>query len=172
MSTASAFTTATSGWFLVLAGVLGSAPATADKPPKTLSTSKTITRTIELKPHEQLCQVNMELGYEQWGDRVAVSGMLSNDTCDASHGSYTLQIKVRAGDGEVQELEYKKRWQRSDGEPIRFEEQYPLAAESTLLRVRTRSLRCICGHAEPSPDGTEPGATPAPAEAPPPGSER
>ena len=98
------------------------------------------------------CEARLEVEYYQKGDSVHVETTLENDQCDASSGSYTIQVRYRGDDGEVQTAEFDELWERSDAEPITLGKDYYVAENIDVTRVRSRRLRCECASA---PDDAE-----------------
>ncbi len=90
------------------------------------------------------CEARLEIEYYQAGDSVHVETELNNDQCAASSGSYTLQVRYRGDDGEVQTVEFDELWERSDAEPVKLIKDYFVAENVDIMRVRSRRLRCEC----------------------------
>ncbi len=95
------------------------------------------------------CEARLEVEYYQKGDSVHVETVLDNEQCDASSGSYTLEVRYRGDDGEVQIAEFEELWERSDGDPVSLGKDYFVAENIDIMRVRSRRLRCECA---PAPD--------------------
>ena len=93
------------------------------------------------------CEARLDVEYYQKGDSVHVDTVLDNDQCAASSGSYTLQVRYRGDDGEVQTTEFEELWERGDAEPIALSKDYYVAENIDVTRVRSRRLRCECASA-------------------------
>ena len=93
------------------------------------------------------CEARLEVEYYQKGDSVHVETVLNNEQCDASSGSYTLQVRYRGDDGEVRTADFEELWERSDAEPITLGKDYYVAENIDVMRVRSRGLRCECASA-------------------------
>ena len=102
--------------------------------------------TVEME-HEyatDMCMAAMELEYYQKGSSAHVETRLENPACAASSGSYTLEIRYRDAQGEVNSKEYSEDWERSDANTVVLVKDYFVAENVDIIRVRSRKLRCTC----------------------------
>ena len=102
--------------------------------------------TVEAK-HEyatDVCTAAMEMEYYQKGASVHIATSLDNEQCAASSGSYTLAIRYRDADGNLQNKEVAETWERADAAPVEQAKDYFIADDVDIVRVRTRKLRCKC----------------------------
>ena len=134
--------------FAVAIAVLGSlqALAAADDEESRINNEAEIRLTVEAK-HEyatDICTAAMEMEYYQKGASVHVETSLDHDQCAASSGSYTLAIRYRDADGNLQNTEVEETWERADAAPVEQAKDYFVAEDVDILRVRTRKLRCKC----------------------------
>ena len=110
---------------------------------------------IELEYVSDDCEAKLNLEYFQRGDKAQVNSTLTNPQCDASFGSYTIQVRYRGEDQELQTTNYEERWSREDAEPIVASNQYFIGDNVDLVRVRSRSLTCTCGSDVATSDNAE-----------------
>lgn len=110
--------------------------------------------TIEME-HEyatDVCTAAMELEYYQKGASVHVETSVDNDQCSASFGTYTLEIRYRDAEGNVQTKEAAENWERIDSSPVEQAKDYFVADDIDIIRVRPRKLRCTCATDSTEPD--------------------
>lgn len=114
-----------------------------------------ITLRVEMEQSyaTQSCEARLELEYYQKGSSAHVDTRLSNGTCGASSGTYTLVVRYRDADGEFQSAEFEETWERDDDSPVVAARDYFVADDVDILRVRSRELRCVCAD---DSAGTEP----------------
>lgn len=123
--------------------LLGSIVALADQ---TVKNQAEIRIQLDVK-HEfatDLCQAKLEVEWYQKGPSVHVVSELTNADCDASSGSHSLRVSYRDANGETQTLEFSETWERADAAPVRAENDYYIAENIDVLRVRPGRLRCVC----------------------------
>lgn len=99
-----------------------------------------------------LCKASMELEYYQKGASAHVETTLANEQCDASFGSYALEIRYRDGAGNVLTKEVAETWERSDASPVEMVKDYFVADDIDIIRVRSRKLRCTCASKDSETD--------------------
>jgi hypothetical protein len=99
------------------------------------------------------CEARVELEYYQKGPNAHVETHLSNGTCGASSGTYTIVVRYRDAEGEFQSMEFEENWKRTDDSPVVAVRDYFVADDVDILRVRSRELRCVCAD---DSAGTEP----------------
>jgi hypothetical protein len=114
------------------------------------------TFSLELPaPRTLQCAATMEIEYTQRDTLASVAGTIDHEDCAASSGEHRLTVTVRGENGELTRLEFVQPWQRDDDRPVTFEADYTIPANSELLSVRPRQLRCTCADAS---DVAPPGA--------------
>lgn len=94
-----------------------------------------------------LCQAKLEVEWYQKGPTVHVESVLTNADCDASSGFHTLRVSYRDATGETKSVEFPETWERADAAPVRAENDYYIAENIDVLRVRPGKLRCVCSDA-------------------------
>jgi hypothetical protein len=95
-------------------------------------------------PGEQKCAAELSYRYSQKDTVAAVETTLSNPDCGASSGNYTMLVRFRDENNEVQSLEYPETWQRDDDQIIESRKEYFIGNNVDLVSVRSRKLRCVC----------------------------
>jgi hypothetical protein len=102
--------------------------------------------TVKLEPpkQKQYCNASNTIEYFQSDDIVSVSGEITNEQCGTSSGTYTMNIRYRDKNGELQELDFDESWQRDDNQTVKFKREYTIGEDVDLIRVRTRRMKCIC----------------------------
>ena len=95
-------------------------------------------------PEEQRCEAQMYFTYIQKNTVAVVDSTLSNADCAASSGEYTLLVRFRDENNEMQSLEYPETWHRDDDQEIELRKEYFIGENVDLVTVRSRKLRCIC----------------------------
>jgi hypothetical protein len=104
--------------------------------------------TISTTPvAEQKCEASMFFEYFQKNTVAVVNSTLSNPDCGASSGGYTLLVRYRDANNEMQSQEYPETWQRGDDQDIESRKEYFMGDNVDLVTVRSRKLRCICDNA-------------------------
>ena len=111
--------------------------------------------TVKTKPQTRFCAARVKTTYKRWDDEVEVNATLDNESCAASSGRFTIAVRTRNGEGELEEAEYVEEWEREDASAVTFSKRYPVEREHELTRVRTKAVRCRCAEAwegEAAPD--------------------
>lgn len=104
--------------------------------------------TISTTPAaEQKCEASMFFEYFQKNTVAVVNSTLSNPDCGASSGGYTLLVRYRDANNDMQSLAYPVTWQRADNQDIESRKEYFIGDNVDLVTVRSRKLRCICDNA-------------------------
>ena len=98
------------------------------------------------------CKARLAIEYWQKGDVADVQMVLHNDECAASHGDFTIELRVRNDDGELASEEYAEAWARADDQPVAMSRLYPIGDDVDLIRVRSSGLSCTC---DAEGDGSE-----------------
>ena len=75
---------------------------------------------------------------------ASVDWVVDHQDCAASSGSYTIRIRYRDENNEVQDLEVEETWQRDDNSPVVGHGDYLIGDNADLVNVRSRSMRCQC----------------------------
>ncbi|HUO67303.1 MAG TPA: hypothetical protein VMV37_07195 [Gammaproteobacteria bacterium] len=120
------------------------------------------TTTVELKDEHPVsvtlprlksaaCNATVEIDYTQSNTTAKVDGTIANEDCAACSGDYTIAVRVRNENGEVQTLDFHETWARSDEKPLRFTAQYPIGENVDLLGVRPVRVTCTCADTQPKP---------------------
>jgi len=100
--------------------------------------------TTEAPQRKQSCRSGLSFEYFQIGDDVNVAGQLTNDGCAAASGEYTVSVRYRTEDGEIENKDFVELWTREDNTPIEFDKNYPMGPDTYLIRVRTKRSKCVC----------------------------
>jgi len=119
-------------------------PQETEQEPAGNHASRKYTLKLETTQHKQYCQANASIEYVQNDDVANVSGEIKNEDCAASGGEFTINVRYRDSDGELQDINFAEIWQREDDRPIAFEREYLIGKNVDLIRVRTRKLNCTC----------------------------
>ena len=130
-------------WLLVLAGAT---LAVADDAERRINNEAEISTTIEAECAfaTNACKAAIEIEYYQKGSSVHVESSLTNDDCDASSGTYVIQVWYRGADGQSQSKDFPETWERLSSSPVVVEKDYFVADDVDILRVRSRKLNCTC----------------------------
>ena len=97
---------------------------------------------VELRTRE--CATEVTLDYQQRDTVARVLGLIENETCAASRGSFEIEARVRDENGDTETLAFPETWQREDDGPVEFSADYAIGENVELTRLRTRNLRCLC----------------------------
>lgn len=115
--------------------------------------------SVKVKPRtakSTQCEARVRLSYEANDADVNVRARLSNDTCAASRGEFTVVVRTRDGNATLHDAAHLETWAREDGDTVELARTYPVAKGQTLVRVNTRRVRCRCdAQAAGSDDATE-----------------
>jgi hypothetical protein len=112
--------------------------------------------TISTTPaDEHKCEASIYYEFRQKNTVAVVDSTLSNPDCAASSGSYTVLVRFRDENNEMQTLEYPETWQRDDDRAIESHREYFIGDNVDLVTIRSRKLRCICDSAEVEEETTE-----------------
>ncbi len=106
-------------------------------------------------PAQQKCAAQLLLTFIQKNTVAAVESTLSNPDCGASSGDYTMLVRYRDENNEMQSLEYPETWRRDDDQDIESRKEYFIGDDVDLVTVRSRKLRCICDTAGAEEDAPE-----------------
>ncbi len=103
------------------------------------------TMTIEATPPaEQKCEAQISLTYYQKNTFAVVESELTNSDCAASGGTYTVLVRFRDKNNELQSLEFPETWHRDDDREIKSVKEYSIGQNVDLANVRPRKLQCVC----------------------------
>ena len=112
--------------------------------------------TFETTPPDQRsCEASIFFTFLQKDTVAVVDSTIENHDCAASGGSYTIVVRFRDAQGEVQTLEYPETWQRADDQALDRRTEYHIGDDVDLVSVRSRRMRCVCedtGQAKQAPD--------------------
>ena len=124
--------------------------ALADDAERRINNEAEISTTIEAEYAfaTDACKAAIEIEYYQKGSSAHVESSLTNDDCDASSGTYVIQIRYRGADGQSQSKDFPETWERLDSSPVVVEKDYFVADDIDILRVRSRKLHCTCAPVE------------------------
>jgi len=95
-------------------------------------------------PPKKYCHVSVDIGYLQKNADVMVNMTLENPDCAASGGSYTVAIKFRDENNELQTAEYEETWERQDDQPLQSRREYFIGENVDLINARVKRLKCVC----------------------------
>jgi hypothetical protein len=101
-------------------------------------------QTIETEYGTDACKAVIEIEYYQKRASAHVESTLTNDDCDASSGTYAIQIRYRGADRQSQSKEFPETWERADSSSVVMEKDYFVADDIDILRIRARKLDCTC----------------------------
>jgi hypothetical protein len=107
------------------------------------------------QPSAPQCEVTATTEYSQSNTVARVDGTINIRNCSTgSTGTYNIVVRVRDEKGEINSLEFSDKWQRSDGQDVKFAADYPIGQNVDLVNVRLHDLRCTCADppADPAPD--------------------
>jgi len=140
-------------YILLLAVAVGSAQAVSaqeeeSKKHAEIKYKMTFTTT---PPDRQICSASLEFEYQQKNTVAVVDSTLDTLDCGAASGEYTVLVRFRDENSQMQSLEYPVTWRREDDQVITARAEYVIGENVDLVTVRPRKLRCLC---EPSGEGT------------------
>ena len=95
-------------------------------------------------PESHRCQAQLQISYLQQNNVASVESTLNNEDCGASSGSYTVSVRIRDENDELDNIEYEETWQRDDNQPILMKKEYFAGENVDIVRVNTKRLRCTC----------------------------
>jgi hypothetical protein len=107
------------------------------------------------QPSAPQCEATATTDSFQSNAVARVDGTINIRNCSAgSAGTYNIVVRVRDENGEINSLEFSDKWQRSDGQDVKFAADYPIGQNVDLVNVRLHDLRCTCADppADPAPD--------------------
>lgn len=108
-------------------------------------TEKETTVAVSIpSPKAVRCQATIEVEYAQWNTVAKVQGTIDSADCTTCNGDYTMAVRVRHGNGEVETLEFHDSWARDDRAPVTFTSEYPIGKNVDLLSVQPRHVSCVC----------------------------
>lgn len=90
------------------------------------------------------CEADVDLEYLQFDTVSHVEGEVANEDCSASRGNYSLEMRIRDEEGELQTLTFSESWRRNDDRPVQFSADYPIGENVFLLNVRASEVSCAC----------------------------
>lgn len=97
---------------------------------------------VELRTKE--CAIDIALDFYQRDTIARIFGVIENETCAASKGSYEIEARVKHENGDTETLVFAETWQREDDKPVEFTADYAIGENVELTRLRSRGLRCTC----------------------------
>jgi hypothetical protein len=107
------------------------------------------------RPDRKICSASLEFEYQQKNTVAAVDSTLDTLDCGAASGGYTVLVRFRDANNELQSLEYPVTWQRDDDKVITASAEYVIGEDVDLVTVRPRKLRCLCAPSEEDVTDTE-----------------
>jgi hypothetical protein len=129
--------------------------ACAEEAPTVLRSERELRLRLELAAPQSLeCESSVDLKYFQRDTFARVTGMIENETCTASSGTFEIEARVEEEDGERRALVFSESWERNDDQPVEFSAEYPIGEDVYLVRLRARGLSCTC--AEPVTSAPDP----------------
>ena len=145
-------------YLLVLAVGIGNTQIISAQEQKESKKSYEIRYTMTLSttpPAQPKCAAQLLFTFIQKNTVAAVESTLSNTDCGASSGDYTMHIRYRDENNEMQSLEYPETWRRDDDQDIESRKEYFIGDNVDLVTVRSRNLRCNCDNAAEEEDSPE-----------------
>jgi len=106
-------------------------------------------------PAEQACAAQIYFTYLQKNTVAVVDSTIENTECEASSGDYTVLVRFRDENNEIQSLEYTETWNRDDNQAIESRKEYFIGDDVDLVTVRSKKLRCVCDHAREEGEAPE-----------------
>ncbi len=125
--------------------------------PTTVRTEQGLKVSLDAPPQPSApqCAATATTNYAQSNTVARVDGTINIRNCSTrSTGTYNIVLRVRDENGEINSLEFSDKWQRSEGQDVKFAADYPIGQNVDLVNVRLRDLRCTCADppADPAPD--------------------
>ena len=118
---------------------------------------------VILKYHDNRCEAKLLIEYYQKGTDAHVNSELTNDSCGASSGDYTIHVRYKDAQGEIKLLEFEETWAREDDAKWISERDYFIEDDVDIIRVKARGLSCMCK--KPEAKEAEPDSEPVSDEA-------
>lgn len=146
-------------WVGAIVAAMALVPANAEQSKRKVNNEAEIRHTMTLEPAHtgRACDARLEVEYYQKGAEVHVDTELFNDACDASSGTYVIEVRYRDDDGEINSKLFDEAWSRDDDQPVKASRDYAVADNVDVIRVRSRKLRCECAEAKaPTTDPERP----------------
>ncbi|GAB1268941.1 hypothetical protein NBRC116493_21940 [Aurantivibrio infirmus] len=109
---------------------------------------KPITLNVPRSPAH--CSVGTQMSYVQRNNIVAVDFVIAaneDQTCQVSHGEFTMKVEFDRKGEERQSLEFEEVWSRAQNEILSFELEYEIGFDTTLRSVKKIRSRCWCDNA-------------------------
>ena len=145
-------------YFLVLAVTIGSAQMARtqeEEGPKKHHEIRYEMKLSTTPPENPRCEAQLQFSYIQKNTVAEVDSTLNNPDCGASGGDYTIRVRFRDENNELQSLEYPETWRREDDQPIEQRKEYFIGENVDLVSVRSRKLQCKCDAAGEEVDTPE-----------------
>ena len=95
------------------------------------------------------CQANIVIEYLQFDTKARVDSTIQNLDCGASSGDYTVRLRIRDDNDQLQTIEQVETWARENEEPLESQRTYEIGKDVYLIKVTTAKLSCKCAAAEP-----------------------
>ncbi|MFO7285249.1 MAG: hypothetical protein LOD94_16585 [Gammaproteobacteria bacterium] len=92
-----------------------------------------------------VCRAAVGIEYLQRNTVASVAGVIDNDDCAASSGTFVIVLSVRRESGELVTIEVPQAWQRDDDRPVTFSGDYEIGENVELVRARVQKVTCRCG---------------------------
>lgn len=134
-------------YFFVVAIGIGSAQGISAQEEKETKKQYEIRYKMKLSttpPAEQTCAAQIYFTYLQKNTVAVVDSTIDNTECEASSGDYTVLVRFRDENNEIQSLEYSESWSRDDDKAVESRKEYFIGDNVDLVNVRAKKLRCIC----------------------------
>lgn len=100
------------------------------------------------------CQASLSIEYLQFDTQARVDLTIENPDCGASSGEYTVRIRTKEENGNLNSIEHVESWARDDDAPVESQKTYDIGNNVELIRVSTTKLTCVCNEAVPDDDGS------------------
>ena len=99
---------------------------------------------LEATQHKQYCQARASIEYIQNDHVASVKGQIAKEGCVQAGGQYTVAVRIRDENGDLRNLEFQEPWSSDSELPLIFQADYEIGDDVDLIRVRTKSLKCVC----------------------------
>lgn len=103
---------------------------------------------LEATPHRRYCTARASIEYIQNSDVASVRGQITKEGCVQAGGRYTVAVRIRDKNDDLQNLEFEERWSSDSELPFNFNADYEIGDDVDLIRVRTKSLKCVCADSD------------------------
>jgi hypothetical protein len=130
----------------VLASTAIAAAQQSGKPESTTFRLETeLTVTIEPpKVEDTQCAAEYSSSYHQRNTVARVESTIRVQGCTAASGEFTVALRIKGDDGEIELVELEDTWARTDAMDVSLVADYPIGENVELVSARVRGRRCTC----------------------------